>query len=558
MRAGLSAMLAVSAMSGCTKSSDQAAAAALADAGVRALLAKIPADTPYAIVGFGEGSIRPFVEKIYKGMGPAVDSLSKVLDQIPIEGDKGPLLRAILAELRGVMQEGGLDKIGIDIDSRYAIYGIGLMPAFRWALKDPALLRDMLARVQKSGGVTFPTCKLKDVEYWCGGDDKVKVAAAIVGDEFVLGFSPASLSDTVFGLLLGTAAPERSLADSPKIKETMAAWGLSRFNIGFVDTRVITESFLGEGDPLGRDVLAALDPRLAGRWPQLSAVCKDEIRGLAALVPMIVFGTESFGADGFEGIFGVELRSDIAKDLAALRAPVPGLTPDMRQGALFAMGGGVDVGKAIEMVMRRAQDLAKSPYQCPELKDLNRAAEEAAKGPSEQIPPFVSQIRGFSLVAQDVKMSGAFPTSVQGYAALAAGDPKGIFEAARSKQAEIGNFAFSDDGKVTSVPDGTVPFVTGIAYAAKAGKGFAVAVGPGSDSTVTKLLGEPDAKDPPLMVLSYNIGKLMDAIAPLAAMGGGPPELATLLDMYKMFGEASMEIHATDRGLVLRSGMKLQ
>lgn len=557
MRAGLSAMLAAGAITGCTKSSEQAAAQALASAPVRALLAKIPADTPYALIGFGDASIKPFIERIYKGMGPLVDQMGTTLNQIPISGDHGPLIRAILAELRTVMQDGNLDKIGVDIDGRYAFYGIGLMPAVRWTLKDPALLREMLGRVQQAGGVTFPTCKLGDVEYWCGGDEKLKVAAAVVGSELVLGVAPTAVADKVFGILLGTTPPERSLADSPKVKDAMGAWGLSRFNVGFVDTRVIAESFLGEGDPLGREVLAALDPRLAGRWPQVSAVCKEEIRGLAAIAPMMVFGTESFGADGFSGLFALELRSDVARDLVSLRAPVAGLLPETRQGALFAMGGGADVGKSIDLVVRRAQEITKAPFQCEHLADLNRAASEAAQGPGKDLPPFVAQLRGFSFVAQDVKMSGFLPSSVQGYGVLATPDPKAVYELARAKEASLAQYTFSDDGKVTTLPDGTIPFVNGLAYAAKTGKGFAVAVGQGSEATVSRLLSEPDAKDPPLAVISYDLSKMMEAIAPLAAMGGSP-EITKLLDVYKMFGEATMEVTATERGVMVRSAMKLK
>lgn len=555
-RVGLAAALAVTAIPGCTQSTEQVAAAAIADPAVRAILQKIPADTPYAVVSMG-GSAKPLVEKMYKGLAPLVDRFGPMLDNLPVTGENGPLVKALLTEWKGLMQEGGLEKIGLDIDARWALYGIGLLPAVRWQLKDPQLLRDMLARVQQSGQVTFPACKLGDVEYWCGGDSKFKVAAAIVGDELVLGVAPAALADRVFALLLGTAAPERSLADSPKFKDILANWDLGRFSAGFVDTRVIAESFLGEGDPLNRDVLAAIDPNLPARWPQLSAVCKDEMRSLAGIAPMVVFGTESLGADGLESVIAIELRSDLAQDLRSLRAPVPGLSKELRETSLFAMGAGADVGKALEVTMRKAQEVLKSPYQCPELADLNRAAEEVAKGMGQNMPAFVPQLRGGSFVVQDFKLSGFLPTSMQGYAVLATTDPRAVYEAARAKETDIAKYELSDDGKVYTVADGTVPFVNGIAYAAKSGKGIALAIGPGSESTVTSLLSSSDEKDPPLAVFSYNIGKIMNDLGPLLQMSG-QPDLTAVLDVYKMFGPSGYELYATDRGLVVRAGLKLQ
>lgn len=555
-RAGLAVALAATAIPGCSKSSDEVAAQALNDASVRELLQKIPADTPYAFVSLG-GSVRPLVDRLYKGMAPMVDMIGKQLDNLPVNGSNGPLAKAVLTEFRGVLSEGGLEKIGIDIDGRSAIYGIGLFPAARWALKDPAALRAMLDRVEKAGGMPFPTCKLGDIEYWCGGDSKVKLAAAVIGNEFVIGVAPPSQADRVFGLLFGTSKPERSLADTPKLKEMMATWGLGRFSVGFVDTRVITEAFLGEGDPLNRDLLAAASPRLAEKWPQITPVCKDEIRALAGIAPMLVFGTESLGADGFEGLMAVELRSDIAQDVRTLRAPVPGLSKALREEAVFSLGAGGDVGKAIELAMRKAQEVTKAPYQCPELAGLNRAAEDVVKGASEQLPPFVPQLRGFNFVVQDFKMSGFLPSDVQGYAVLAAGDPKGVYEAAKARVPEVAQYQMSDDGKVVTVPDGTVPFVNGIAYAAKSGKGLVVAVGSGSQATIEKLLAAPDEKDPPLMAISYNLSKMMKDLAPVLQMSN-QPEVAALLDMYKMFGAAGYEMYAADRGLVVKAGMRFE
>jgi len=365
------------------------------------------------------------------------------------------------------------------------------------------------------------------------------------------------MADKVFEILFGKTAPERSLADSPKLRDLLARWELGRHNIGYVDTRLYAESFLGEGDPLNKEVMAAVSPRAAERWSQWSQVCKDEIRGLAAIAPMIVFGTEQMGADGFEGVFGVELRSDIAQDFKSLCASVPGLSKELRNESIFAMGAGVDVGKTIEWVLRKGQEVSKAPYQCPDLAELNQAAGKIGQDTSS-IPKWVPGLRGGSLVLTDIKMAGFLPSSITAHAVLAANDPRAVYEAIRNEMPMIASYEFSDDGAVKTLPDGTVPFVNGIAYGAKSGVGIVVAIGPGSESTVSKLLGAPEVKDPPLGLFAYDLAKVMEQLKPLMNMAGGQTDMTAILDIYQVFGPSGYELYAEDRGLVFKAGMTLR
>ncbi|MDC0666646.1 hypothetical protein [Nannocystis radixulma] len=554
--AALATLLAVSGLSGCTKSNEQAAVEVLADPGVRELLSNIPADTPYAYISFG-GSMRPMVEKMYKQMSPFIEKMSPTIEQaLQSEGEWTPLIRALFTEFKAIVKEGGLDRTGIDIDGKAAFYGIGGLPAMRWSLKDPQALRDLLGRVQQNGAVTIPTCKLGDADYWCGEFAGIKLAAAIVSNELVMGVAPTAMADKVFEMLFGKTKPERSLADSPKLRDLLANWQLGRFNAGYVDVRVIVEAFLGEGDPLNKEVLTAVNPRAAEHWPQITQVCKDEIRGLAGIAPMFVFGTETMSAEGFEMVFGVEVRSDIAQDLKSLRASVPGLSKELREQVIFAMGVGSDFGKSLEWMQRKGAEVTKSPYQCPELAELNQAAAKIGQDKGS-FPNWIPGLRGGSLVLTDIKMAGFLPSSITGYAVLASADPKAAYEAIRGELPAIAAYEFSDDGKVKTLPDGTVPFVNGIAYGAKAGAGIVVAVGPGSEAKVSELLAAPEAKDPPLALFAYDFGKMMEQLQPLLGMAG-QSDMTAALDIYKMFGPSGYEMYAEDRGLVFRAAMKLR
>ncbi|MDC0716111.1 hypothetical protein [Nannocystis bainbridge] len=554
--AALATVLAVTGVAGCSKSNEQAAAQALADAGVQELLRKIPADTPYAFISFG-GSARQMIEKVYASVSPLMERVGPMIEQMPTDDEWAPLAKAIFAEFRAVVKEGGIDRTGIDVDGKAALYGIGVLPAMRVSLKDPQAFRDLLGRVQTAGNVTIPVCKLGDADYWCGTAGEFKIAAAIVSGELVMGVAPAAMADRVFELLFGKTAPERSLADSPKLRDLLTTYQLGKHNAGYIDARVIVEGFLGEGDPLNKEILAALSPKLVEKWPQLTQVCKDEVRGLAGVAPMLVFGTEAMDASGFTAKFAVELRSDLAQEIKALRASVPGLSKEVRGEAMFAMGGGIDVGKTIEMTLRKGAEVTKAPYQCPELAELNQMAAKIGQDTSS-IPKWVPGLRGGSLVLTDIKMSGFLPSSITAHAVLAASDPRAIYEAVRPELPMIAAYEFSDDGAVKTLPDNTIPFVNGIAYGAKAGTGFVLAVGPGSEATVSKLLAAPEVKDPPMALFAYDLARMMAQLEPLLGMAGQQEELKALFGMYQVFGPSGYEMYAEDSGLVFTAGMTLR
>lgn len=539
----------------CTSSSPRDAAQVVADPALQQILQHIPIDTPYAFVSMGSKGTRDFVTKIYaplQKMMPQLEAKLADLGGLGLPQDKEALLRAVIGELKGRLSADGLTELGLDVDARFAFYGIGLLPAMRMQLGDPAALRAAIERVQTQSGTRFPTGKLGDVEYWHVPGDKVEGAVAIVGDQLVAGMAPVAHKDRVFALLLGSERPARHLGNSEGFQQLLSEYGLAKVSAGFVDARIIAEAFLGEGDALNKDILAALSPEVAARWPTLTDPCKQEIRSLVALAPRLVYGTEQIDGDGFAGKFIVELRRDIAQELMAMRTNVPGLAIDGMKNAIFAIGAGLDVERAMTFAQNKAIAVQTTPYSCPALFDLNEAA-GAVITEIKEAEPEVWKLRGGAIAIDDLKLAGMVPTEVHGFASLAFTDTKKMM----SSLATFTKVPLTDDGSVTTLADNTIPFLTNTHYGLTSGRGGVITFGAESEARAKTLLAFPEQADPPLMVMVYDMSRFAALMGQFVQNAGTPAEMMMLIDFYKVFGAVSYDVRATERGVVFNTRMPL-
>lgn len=542
----------------CTRSGTQDVVEVVADPALQKLLQHVPADTPYAFVSMGNNpGSRDFMTKMYAPLAPLMAQVEGKFDAIGAEvgdSDRGKLVRAVLGELKGKLSVDGMASLGFDIDARFAVYGLGVLPAFRLELRDPAALQAAIERVQQTSGVRLPTKKLGELEYWHIADDKVEGVVAIVDGYLVAGAAPKAQADRMFALLLGAERPAQHLGNSERFQKLLAEHGLARISAGFIDARTLAEALLGEGDALNRDSVAALAPELAGKWPGLTAECKQEIRSLVALAPRLVFGTEQFDASGFAGKFVVELRPDVAQDLMAMRASVPGLDLESTRSAMFAMGVGFDMDRALAFAQSKAAAIATAPYTCEHLAEINRVAGSLG-GEIKQLPPETWKARGFTAVVDEFKLAGALPSEIRGYLTVAFTDTQALLK----PLAVMPGFAdIKDDGSVIAIPDGTIPFLNGLSFSAQAGQAAAIAVGPDSAARVKTLLAAPANADPPLMVMVYDMarfGELMSKL--LGATASDTPEMKLLTDFYKATGTVVYDVRATERGVVANTRMNL-
>jgi len=552
-------MVGAAAVVACTPSGSRDAAQVVADPAMQQLLQHIPADTPYAFIGMGskDHGARDFITRIYapfQKLMPKIEEKLGTLGDLGLPAEKAALVRAVVDELKDKLSAEGLSQLGIDVDGRFALYGIGMLPALRIQLRDPAALQAAIDRVQTAAGVRFPTGKVGDVEYWPIAGGKVEGAVAIVGDQLVAGLAPAAQKDRVLGLLLGSERPERHLGNSEGFRQMLAEHGLARISAGFVDARIIAEAFLGEGDPLNKEILAAIAPDTAARWPGLDDTCKQEIRSLVALAPRMVFGTEQMDGDGFAGKIVVELRRDLAQELMTMRTTVPGLDIESLRGAVFALGAGFDMERALTFAEGKATAIQSAPYRCAALHKLNELAADAVTE-LRGVDVEARKVRGFAVVTDELKLVGIVPTDFRGFVSVAYTDTKGL----ATKLTSLSNKPVSDDGAVIALPDGTIPFVNNVHYGITPGRGGVLAVGADSEARTRSLLAFSEPADPPLFAVVYDMQRMGEIVQQMvAAAGKAEPDMALLIDIYKGFGAITYDARASARGVEISTRMLLK
>ena len=130
-------------------------AAALPPVEAPAFMDLIPADTPYAFVSSRQLPTEA-MDKIFGAFEPLLkkldEEIGKELARPAGDGMDDKIGRAIAEELKGNLNKAGLEKMGLSTTPRFAVYGVGVLPVFRFELGNPKALTDMIGRVETKAG----------------------------------------------------------------------------------------------------------------------------------------------------------------------------------------------------------------------------------------------------------------------------------------------------------------------------------------------------------------------------------------------------------------------
>src|SRR5690606_24252550 len=115
--------------------------------------------------------------------------------------------------------------------------------------------------------------------------------------------------------------PARDLRDGAPLVALNRKYGFTPYASGYVDLGRLVAELTAPATPLETAFLAALEVEK----PAVDETCRAEYAALAALVPRLAFGYTVLEPKRSHAVSHLELRSDIARDLQALRAPMPGV-----------------------------------------------------------------------------------------------------------------------------------------------------------------------------------------------------------------------------------------
>lgn len=542
------------------------------------LLQYVADDTPYVFA-----MLEPAPDDVMDKMEPQIDVSLKAYHKIirgalreEIEsGDAASeeeLARmehavAVVDEMGDLFSLEGIRNAGIGRDSTMVVYGAGLLPVARMSLTDAAAFEATIARIEKEAGASMAVAEIDDQSYRHIGDDQVRVIMALVGSDLVVSLVPDGLGDDSLREILGLTPPAGSLADSGRLEKVAADNGFTAYFAGYADVQRVASVFLDAPAGINADLLAAMDYSS----DELSPVCKEEIRALAATTPRLLSGYTDLTVEHIESNTILELRSDLAEGLAKLAAPVPGMGAD--QGGLFSFGMSLDLMAARDFYAARLDALEQDPFQCEHFAELQASLEQGREVLNQPAPPVVYGIKGFLAVVENIEgmdvATKTPPTSIDMRLLVATENAPGLLAMGSMFSPEIAALNLQPDGKPVRLeaPQLTAAAPVDAAYVAMSDTALALALGEGTDRALGDLIAAPAGEPPPFMSMHMDAARyytfMGDAMkAGAAESSESTPEVneavyEIMTGVGKLTDRLSFNVMFTERGIEFPTDMTL-
>lgn len=563
-------------LAACGKSEEEASVAALA--ADSSLLKYVPADSPYIFA-----NVEPMPEAVLDKLEPRLDRVLRAYDALLRQAVSSALTEAgdaagasadaekfaaVAAELSALMSVEGLRGAGIDRESTAVLYGNGLLPVLRMSVSDSGLFEAALDRIEDKAEQEMSVQAIGDHSFRYIAADQVKLILAPQDDQVVVTMAPTSFDDEGISQLLGLTPPARSIADARTLRTLAETYGYTPQLVGFVDMQALVERLIGE--PSGLDAKLFASTGMKAR-PQLSAVCKTEIREVATIAPRIVFGYTDITTEQMQSHALLELRDDIGKGLAALPVAVPGLNRD--PGGLFSFGMSLDVMAARKFYEARLDALEADPYTCESFAQMQAGVAAGRQALQQPVPPMIYDFRGFLAVINDLEgldlASGAPPTSIDGRFLLAMKNAPSLLALGAMFSPELAGLSLEPDGEPVPFRSQQLAGIVDSVYVAMTDDAIALSFGAGMQDGLEGMMAADADANGTTLTFSMDasryyafIGEAImlaeeDSDAPM------PPEMQAvmnevMLSFSELYERMRLAVRLTDRGIELDTTITLK
>jgi hypothetical protein len=513
-----------------SKSSPSSPAGAAAFA-TSPFLPLVPADTPYVLASF-----KPVPTEYWARFAPMVKSLTtSVLNSGEADADAKKLVESLSAELGPSFDAKRAVELGLSPEARFAVYGLGVYPVFRFEIADGDRLFATLERLATANGEKLEASTQQGgYRVWKFVDGSGPAGILAIGKTDAVGaLVPSAEIDAYIPKVLGVEKPAKSLPVE-SLRDTAQRHGFTAYGVGFVDsTRLATLVMPAETPP----------------------ACTSAILDVTKSAPRLVFGYGDLSQPVIEGGAVVELAPDLVKELKGIATQTPGASSVVASEPLFAMAIAADINKARPLLGRLGQALATLDTACPDA-GLAEAVASLGQAAVAPLPPALTGIRGGVISVKDVTMqAGGMPSAFDGYAAVWSDDAPALFAMASGLVPPLASLDLKPDGAPREVMPGTLPFPV---FASLAKNGIAVSSGEAGGKGAKAAL-EGKAEPAPLLLFHYDYGRFFQFAADMNA--NDPSQAATvqmMRDFSKVFGPSTMEFLVDDRGFVMWFKMALR
>jgi len=405
-------------------------------------LAFVPADTPYVFANtepMPEAAIAQWRHQMQQ-MWPLVlplfeDTASKVDANTP---QASKLVKAILDEVRDRDTPEKWAQIGLSAKMRTAFYGVGVLPVLRWESIDIDAFKAAFERVVKNAGVTLGSARIGEQDVRTIDGEKAIGLIAFEGKDFVVTMVPKDADDALKRRVLGLDRPAQSLADTGAFEAFDKARGYLPYGSGWLDTRRLVALI---GTPEAGVPTTAID-----------AACRAEYDGIATKMPKLSFGYTKLDGDMMDMRMRLELEPALAKALVDLGSAMPGAA---RTDALFDMAFALPVLKARDFLVAQADAVAKAPFQCAQLAELNTEFAKAKTSLDRILPPPVADLTGVRVTLDRFTMPTDMtkpPSDFAGSVLVGSNNPMFLVGLAQMSAPPLQSLHLNPDGKPVALP----------------------------------------------------------------------------------------------------------
>jgi hypothetical protein len=364
-------------------------------------------------------------------------------------------------------------------------------------------------------------------------------------------------------MVLGLELPDSSLAESKRLDALRQQYGFLPESHGFVDFRQLSRLLTAPEAASERAVFEALQLEV----PRLEANCAEELDGMVALAPQMVFGMVTMDPTSLDSLAILETEAQLTQDLKKVLAPVPGTA--MQQTGLLNIALGLNVPEVVKLFTGAAEKVLAKPYQCAELAPINQSAAELKQELANPGLAMAGSVTGLHLALQSLRMDATSEEPVKFSAALAVASPTPVmlWGFAQASLPPLTKVNMTMDGQVVALPESLVPGPLPILLKAVMHKdSIAFATQDVADDDLLALSRVDASAEPPLLHYGLSGGfaaMLADTMAK-ASPSEGPEaaEAKRAVDMVRRMGDGleHMEISlgVGERGIEWRQRMRMK
>lgn len=537
-------------------------------------LAYVSADTPYVFANRvptpaaiaeawmkmgSSGNAERDVERLLQRLQTEAEDVEPAdADEAAFRAAMRRWLPALAPEMQRVYTRAGVEELGFAFESRYAIYGHGLLPVLRVQLGDPAKFAAMVARVEQRAGEPLATRKFGATSFWKVAAGKVELLFGTVDGQLVATLGPAEQTESAWQQQLGLTLPATSLEASGALAALDQQQGYTGHGTGWVDLRELVRRVTGRdtGD-------AAVMTAFGLPVPAPSATCIAEFDALAARAPRLHMGISRMEgkASTMSGLW--EMDPAFRDALASLPAPIPG--PGPAGEGIWRFGLSIDGTALLRQLGVMARAIQAAPFACEDLQPLNEMANdlnEGLKSPALGMAGAVNALQ-FTLDGAQISAEG-MPEQLDAVFAVGGSMPPMLWSLLQTSLPPLAEVTLAPDGKPVKLPEGLLPLPIPL-QAVMTSNSLAVAAGNIAEPRLLTEATRPATSDGTLVYYQLSgavfaqLGGLMRKVD--AQQETSDPEVAETADLLEQMGtqigDMRVQLRADAGGLRMEQSMRL-